>query len=186
MANTWMMHREKFCRCYTNKVAHFENTTTFRVEAAHTVLKDWLSSSTLSMDSIWIRIDALLIGQHVEIKKALQTIGTRFHEHHRPLFLLLSGHVAKRALWLMNAEWTRGVTLCVGLVDGCGCAYRRTHRLLCACRLHELRSKDRRVHLDDIHMFWRTLVFDDSTPRQFNDDSRLEELLEELRDSDST
>ncbi|KAK9674186.1 hypothetical protein RND81_12G216900 [Saponaria officinalis] len=43
IAETWMVHRENFCRCYTNKVTHFGNTATSRVEAAYAVLKDWLS-----------------------------------------------------------------------------------------------------------------------------------------------
>ncbi|KAK9750102.1 hypothetical protein RND81_02G173500 [Saponaria officinalis] len=154
IAETWIVHKEKFCRCYTNKVTYFGNRATSRVEVAHVVLKDWLSSSNLSLDSIWTRINALLIGQHVEINKALQdSIGTQFHEHHGPLFSLLSGHVFKRALRLMHAEWTRGVTLGAGLVGDWGCIYRLTHGLMCIYELYELRSQDRRVHLDDIHIF---------------------------------
>ncbi|KAK9749814.1 hypothetical protein RND81_02G152400 [Saponaria officinalis] len=119
-----------------------------------------------------------LEGQYVEIKKALQdSISTRFYEHHRQLFSLLSSHVAKRALRLMNEEWTMGMTLGVGLANECGCVYRRTHGLLCVFKLHDLHNEGRRVHLDDIHIFWRTLIFDDSAPRQFTDDSRLEELI---------
>ncbi|XP_050207356.1 uncharacterized protein LOC126656781 [Mercurialis annua] len=35
----WLMHKEKFVSCWTNKVLHFGHTTTSRVESAHAQLK---------------------------------------------------------------------------------------------------------------------------------------------------
>ncbi|KAK9676560.1 hypothetical protein RND81_11G085200 [Saponaria officinalis] len=69
---TWLVHGEKFLRPHTNTSTHYDNTSTSRVEAAHSVLKEWLHSAHISDDTVWARYHALMAAQHVEIKKALE------------------------------------------------------------------------------------------------------------------
>ncbi|KAK9670273.1 hypothetical protein RND81_13G190700 [Saponaria officinalis] len=158
----WLIHREKFLRLYTNTSTHYGNTSTSRVESAHTVLKEWLHSTGISVDTIWTRFHALMEAQHVDIKKALEDSRSKGKkDKYGRLFNLLKGKVSMYALGLMSAEFDRGTELGERLDERCGHTMRTTHGLPCACDLHRLSTRGRRVHLDSIDVFWRTLVYDD-------------------------
>ncbi|XP_021727080.1 uncharacterized protein LOC110694170 isoform X6 [Chenopodium quinoa] len=47
---TWLCHKEKFVKFWTNQVLHFGNTTNCRVESQHSAVKTWFESSTV----LWI------------------------------------------------------------------------------------------------------------------------------------
>ncbi|XP_074314702.1 protein FAR1-RELATED SEQUENCE 5-like [Silene latifolia] len=47
----WFPHLEKWAKYRTNKITHFGNTSTSRVESAHANLKRWLNSAKLAVDS---------------------------------------------------------------------------------------------------------------------------------------
>ncbi|CAN0918195.1 PKS-NRPS hybrid synthetase cheA [Linum grandiflorum] len=184
LRSTWIPHCDKFVRCYTNQVLHLGNTATSRVESAHAILKAWLGNSTLALDTIWKRTHALIEGQHVDIRKLLEaSCGELILTTHRPLFSYLTGRVAKRAIILMDGEYKRGMSLGAGLDESCGCVIVTTHGLLCACRLHNLKRQNRRVHLEDVHLFWRTLHYTQGAPIPQSDFDRLNSLFDEIRAS---
>ncbi|KAK9698733.1 hypothetical protein RND81_08G127400 [Saponaria officinalis] len=183
---TWLVHREKFLRLYTNTSTHYGNTSTSRVESAHSVLKEWLHSAGLSVDTIWTRYHALMEGQHVEIRKALQDSRSKGKkDKYGRLLNLLKGKLSMYALGLMSAEFDRGTELGDRLDERCGHAMRTTHGLPCACDLHRLSTRGRRVHLDSIDVFWRTLVYDDHIALPPSDEGTLEELFTFIRNTNS-
>ncbi|KAK9715575.1 hypothetical protein RND81_06G174200 [Saponaria officinalis] len=99
MTRTWMIHVQKFAACYTNDVMHFGNIATSRVESAHSVLKNWLNSATLNLDSIWTHVDAHIAQQHVEIRKLLEDSRSSSMSVEQPrLFSLLQGKVSHMAI----------------------------------------------------------------------------------------
>lgn len=70
--DTWLApHRQKFVKCYTDKIRHYGNVVTSRVEGGHTVLKSKLVISTGDILSIVTDIDSLLRNQHQEYIIAL-------------------------------------------------------------------------------------------------------------------
>ncbi|KAK9674405.1 hypothetical protein RND81_12G230300 [Saponaria officinalis] len=92
---TWLVHGEKFLRLHTNTSTHYGNTSTSRVEAAHSVLKEWLHSAHISVDIVWARYHALMASQHVEIKKALEDSRSKGKkDKYGRLFSLLKGKVS--------------------------------------------------------------------------------------------
>ncbi|KAK9715717.1 hypothetical protein RND81_06G184800 [Saponaria officinalis] len=182
---TWIPHLSKFAKCFTNEVCHMGNTATSRVESAHSNLKKWLGSSTLKLDTIWTRVHALMEGQHVEIRALLEDSRSReIRENFGHLFSLLVGRVSKHAIVLMHEEVDRGLSLGAGLKSSCGCVIVKTHGLLCSCKLLELYDMGSRVHIGVIHVFWRTLTYEDSVSIPPSDIDRLNELFEEVRGSD--
>ncbi|KAK9755562.1 hypothetical protein RND81_01G034800 [Saponaria officinalis] len=186
VTRTWMIHVHKFVACYTNNVMHFGNIATSRVESAHSVLKNWLNGVTLNLDSIWTRVDAHIAQQHVEIRKLLEDSRSSSMSVEQPrLFSLLEGKVSHMAIQLMSGEFARGTKLGMGLELGCGCALVGTHGLLCACQLHRLYQQDHPVHLDDIHIFWRTLRYDDVNSVPADDDVQLSQMFDEIRGCNS-
>lgn len=57
-------HRQRFVKCYTNKLLHFETTMTLREEDAHVVLKHQLKTSTENLKVVINEINLLLINQY--------------------------------------------------------------------------------------------------------------------------
>ncbi|KAK9707113.1 hypothetical protein RND81_07G173300 [Saponaria officinalis] len=124
--------------------------------------------------------------QHVEIKKALEDSRSKGKkDKYGRLFNLLKGKVSMYALGLMYAEFDRGTELGERLNERCDHAMRTTHGLPCACDLHRLSTRGRRVHLDSIDVFWRTLVYDDHTALPSGDEGTLEELFKFIRNTNS-
>ncbi|KAK9690523.1 hypothetical protein RND81_09G134300 [Saponaria officinalis] len=183
---TWLVHGEKFLRLHTNTSTHYGNTSTSRVEVAHFVLKEWLHSAHISVDTVWARYHALMASQHVEIKKALEDSRSKGKkDKYGRLFSLLKGKVSMYALGLMYAEFDRGTEVGERLEERCGHVLRTTHGLPCACDMHRRSTAGRRVHLDSIDVFWRTLVYDDIMALPSGDDGTLEELFTFIRNTNS-
>ncbi|XP_074321447.1 uncharacterized protein LOC141657956 [Silene latifolia] len=176
----WGPHAGKFVLCYTNEVLHFGNTATSRVESAHSLLKAWLKSKHLTLDSMWSRIHGMLESQHSKIKKELEDEMSKPRRTSRT-FSLLQGNVSTKAIELMEKELTRGLGLGIGLNNRCRHVMRTTHGLPCACNLVSLHGKGRRVHLQDIHVFWKTLVYDIPQQMPKNDGDLWDELANDMR-----
>ncbi|KAK9714640.1 hypothetical protein RND81_06G108700 [Saponaria officinalis] len=120
VSRTWGEHAKKFVLCYTNDYFHLGNTVTSRVESAHSLLKAWLKSAHLTLDTMWPRIHSMLEGQHSKIRKELEDSMSRPRITHR-LFSLLQGKVSTKVIEIMEDEFKRGVALGIGLELGCGC-----------------------------------------------------------------
>ncbi|KAH8745151.1 hypothetical protein F5882DRAFT_312826, partial [Hyaloscypha sp. PMI_1271] len=55
LEDTWLIWKEKLIRRYTNKVRHFGNTSTSRIEGNYAILKSYLRRSTRDMKSVFDR-----------------------------------------------------------------------------------------------------------------------------------
>ncbi|XP_074297965.1 protein FAR1-RELATED SEQUENCE 5-like [Silene latifolia] len=126
IGRAWGEHAGKFVLCYTNEVFHLGNTSTSRVESAHSLLKAWLKSSHLTLDTMLFLIHGMLEGQHSKIKKELEDSMSKPRITSRT-FSLLQGNVSTMAIELMEKELLRGLGLGIGLEDGCGHVLRTTH-----------------------------------------------------------
>ncbi|KAK9676099.1 hypothetical protein RND81_11G053800 [Saponaria officinalis] len=183
ISRTWGEHAKKFVLCYTNEYFHLGNTATSRVESAHSLLKAWLKSAHLTLDTMWSRIHFMLEAQHSKIRKELEDSMSRPRITHR-LFSLLQGNLSTKDIKIMEDEVKRGVALGIGLELGCGCVLPTTYGLPCACFLIDLKNSGSRVHLSDIHPFWRTLEYDNEEAMPKNDNEILEEFFDKARKSD--
>ncbi|KAH1261765.1 hypothetical protein GmHk_02G004560 [Glycine max] len=133
---TWIIpHKEKFVSAWTNKVMHLGNTTTNRVEFAHSSFKK----------------------THTEIKASFETsthvVG---HVFQKTLYRRLLGMVSRYALNQIAAELER-VDYAGKNPSSCGCMVRTTLGLPCACELSKYVGGC--IPLDSIHIFWRRLSF---------------------------
>ncbi|XP_074306166.1 uncharacterized protein LOC141641403 [Silene latifolia] len=181
----WFPHLEKWAKYRTNKITHFENTSTSRVESAHANLKRWLNSAKLAIDSIWIRFHSLMETQHVEIRHSLELSRSRRLTGIQRLFSRLSLKISKNAITELREEFERGAKMTEdALMIYCGCVKATTLGLLCACSLHRIARNGSRVPVDVLHAFWRKLEYDGSEAMSACDDDRLEELFDEIRNAD--
>ncbi|XP_074266996.1 protein FAR1-RELATED SEQUENCE 5-like [Silene latifolia] len=104
----WFPHVEKWAKYRTNKITHFENTSTSRVESTHANLKRWLNSAKLAIDSIWIRFHSLMETQHVEIRHSLELSRSRRLTGIHRLFFRLSHKISKNTIIELREEFERG------------------------------------------------------------------------------
>ncbi|XP_021743411.1 uncharacterized protein LOC110709498 [Chenopodium quinoa] len=70
--STWLSQKEKFVTCWTNKVMHYGNVSTCRVESQHSAVKSWMESSTGFLDTVWARVHCQIGNQIVGIRNALE------------------------------------------------------------------------------------------------------------------
>ncbi|XP_050210045.1 PKS-NRPS hybrid synthetase cheA-like [Mercurialis annua] len=159
---TWLAHKEKFCCAWTNNVMHFGNTTTCRVESAHAQLKQWLNSSTGSLDTVWTKVDMVIQSQLSEIRFTLEqsrrNVGSRRQGFP---FNYLSCKVSHYCLDLIDKELERMIDLSTDVHDQCGCVLRSTHQIPCACELRGVIDSGIPISVDSIHPFWMQLVISD-------------------------
>ncbi|XP_074267355.1 putative protein FAR1-RELATED SEQUENCE 10 [Silene latifolia] len=181
--STWGKYRKKFVNCYTNQYFHLGNTATSRVESSHSLLKAWLKSNNLNFDTMWFRIHSMLEAQHSKIRYELEVSRSRPRNGDR-VFSLLQGNVSINAIEIMEEEIKRGIELGNVLEEHCGCVLRVTHGLPCTCALIQLQRTGKRVHIEDVHAFWRTLEYDNVGVPPKTDDDELEKLFEEARACD--
>ena len=71
LAGTWIPHKEKFVRAWTNCL-HMGNQTISRVESQHSSFKYYLSSGNSSFDTLFKRAHAQITNQQSRIRQALQ------------------------------------------------------------------------------------------------------------------
>ncbi|KAH1247928.1 Protein FAR1-RELATED SEQUENCE 5 [Glycine max] len=155
---TWIIpHKEKFVSAWTNKVMHLGNTTTNRVESAHSSLKRLLQNNIGDLCSVWDAMNNMITLQHTEIKASFETstyvVG---HVFQKTLYRRLLGMVSRYALNQIAAELER-VDYAGKNPSSCGCMVRTTLGLPCACELSKYVGCC--IPLDSIHMFWRRLSF---------------------------
>ncbi|XP_021864576.2 protein FAR-RED IMPAIRED RESPONSE 1-like [Spinacia oleracea] len=155
---TWLKHKEKFVRYETNKVLHFGNRTTCRVESQHSVLKSWLGRSHGALDTVFRKVHAAVENQFIEIKNRLES-SRRKHgvKYNGFLFQHLTGRVLHHALHLILEEQKRMWELSVEVYERCGGALLTTHGLPCACTIFTANQCGVGLYIDLIDPFWKTL-----------------------------
>ena len=131
---TWIPHKEKFVRAWTNDCLHMGNQTTSRVESQHSSFKYYLGSGNSSFDTLFKWAHAQLTNQQSRIRQALQESMNYIsrslrHNFFRPLYR----HVSIFALEHLRLEHKHMLDLGDCVFDKCGCALQSTHGLPCAC-----------------------------------------------------
>lgn len=72
LSNTWLLpHKQKFVKCYSDKIRHYGNVVTSRVGGRHIILKSKPGISTGDLLTVVTNIDSLLRNQHQEYIIAL-------------------------------------------------------------------------------------------------------------------
>ncbi|XP_073219851.1 uncharacterized protein [Cicer arietinum] len=156
----WLIpHKEKFVETWTNRVMHFGNITTQRVESAHWSLKRILQDSIGDICNVWETISSMIVLQHNEIIASFEkNIIQKVHRHSNKLYTNFCGVVSKNAIDLVATEYD-GVKY-VGIDQNeCRCTIRTTHGLPCACEIAKYSMIPHSIPLDVIHVWWSKLTF---------------------------
>ncbi|XP_057418445.1 protein FAR1-RELATED SEQUENCE 6-like [Lotus japonicus] len=144
---TWLPFKHKFVKYAIDRYMHMGNTTTNRVEGAHTKLKVCIKDSKSDMCAAWAAIHRCTLLQHTRINAAFQaSIFIREHTFKEKLYDNMRGVVSRYALMLITKEKAR--------VGKCGCTMRRTHGLPCSCQIGRMAT----IPLTTVDQHWRRLT----------------------------
>ena len=138
LVDTWLApYKRKFVKAFVDKVLHFDNIATPRVEGGHAVLKHQLGFSTGDLKTVVDNIDLLLKNQHQEYVIKLDEAEMRFPTRlRRPLYSDVRAYITPFALLKVHSQYERlldqttPLSLCTG-------AFRATMGLPCAHEIQE-------------------------------------------------
>ena len=130
-----------------------------RVKTAHATLKRLLQNSISDLCNAWDAVNNMIILQHTEIKASFErSFHVVPHKFNVSLYRQLRGKVAIYALGLIAVELER--VKYVGIDKSrCGCVFRSTYGLPCACALGRYVAGS--IPIDTIHVFWKSLAYKD-------------------------
>jgi len=141
-------------RAWTDLVLHLGCRTTNRVEGAHGVVKDYLSTSKCDLGTCWEKIYEMLAIQFGEIQslfgRSFMVLEHRYKDV--TLYYGLGGHMSRQAMNFIFLEKERArKTLCIDKKT-CGCVIRTSYGLPCACFIAMKVRHSKPIRLDEIHL----------------------------------
>ncbi|KAH9753465.1 protein FAR1-RELATED SEQUENCE [Citrus sinensis] len=142
VTNAWLNnYKERFVSAWTDKIMHFGNLTTNRVESSHSRLKKYLSTSQGNFETSWAKIHNLLELQHTDIKASFEKSLTVVQHQFKPTeFKHIRGFISITALNITLSELKRAISIGVDR-SACGCVIRQTHGLPCAHEIAEYKRE---------------------------------------------
>lgn len=151
--------RQKWAKCYTNKILHFDNITTSRGEGGHRVVKERLQFSTGDLHTVLGKLERLLIDQHHNYNGKIEEAKARLPKklRNRPFMRDLTAYVSPKALNLVVDQYLR-VSAQPTAIVACTGTFTATMGLPCAHRIQEClydQASGRILKLEDIHPHWR-------------------------------
>ncbi|KAK9116658.1 hypothetical protein Sjap_015605 [Stephania japonica] len=158
LEDTWLRdYKNRFVRAWTNPLFHLGETTTQRVESAHSTLKQHLGTCIANFEALWSVFHGMLDIQHNRIKSSFEvSLNVVQHGYMDGLYRRLRGYISLKALKLIRNEVERGVN--VGTDRSlCGCDLRTTCGLPCAHELNVHILAGSPIPLEDIHVYWKKL-----------------------------
>ncbi|XP_057426429.1 PKS-NRPS hybrid synthetase cheA-like [Lotus japonicus] len=151
-STTWLVHKEKFAKAWTNHVMHFGTTTSNRAEGAHASLKKMLRDCKGDLATSWDASHSLTCNRHTEILASFERSIHRIdHIFMFPFYTNIRGFVSNKCLQLIDDEHIR-----MKSYGGCDCLLRETHGLPCGCEL----AGYERIPYESIHPFWKRLSWE--------------------------
>jgi hypothetical protein len=148
-------HRRLFARCYTNKILHFEITTTSRDEDAHAVLKKQLRSSSNDLKIVINDINLLLINEYTNYLTKINIDKTRFSmKLNKPIFQNLAAFVIIYALRKIMTQYQL-LTDQPTMLQPCTKIFTNITGLSCSHVIQKRLFNDEKLLLKDVHPHWR-------------------------------
>ncbi|XP_057439142.1 uncharacterized protein LOC130730984 [Lotus japonicus] len=91
--DTWLVHKEKFVKAWTNRMKHFGTTTSNRAESAHASLKKMFRNNKGDLCVSWEAVDRLTIVRHNAIEASFErSINIVEHRFKSPICLMKVTH----------------------------------------------------------------------------------------------
>ena len=148
----YITHVTKFVKCFTDRVLHFNTTTTFREEGGHATLKRHLGTSTGDLKTVVDDIELLLNNQYHNYKLNLDETKMRYpFELNKPVFREIRAYVTPHAIRKIDAQYKLLVDAATAL-PACTETFTASTGLPCSHKIQErLYEAKGCVLLKDVH-----------------------------------
>ncbi|CAI9112758.1 OLC1v1013248C1 [Oldenlandia corymbosa var. corymbosa] len=174
----WLVVADKFVHAWTNTYLHLGNTTTYKVESTHKLLKEWLGNANASFETVWHRVHMLQETQLTQIREKLQESRQKIgRQHNKYPFYQLRCNVSHYCLDLLNNELERAQQLGDDVYWECNHYLKQTHSIPCACILKRVMEANEILTPKYLHQFWSTLDIGEVTEKDSSDDVPPHRLL---------
>lgn len=177
--NQWIKDgmKQRFLRCYTNQVLHFNETSSSRVESAHWTIKRWIKLSNGDLLSVTQTIDTMVTTRHRSAEHSIANERdsgpiTLF----QPLFRAVIGWVANDAMREVLNQREAYQKGHLKVVD-CAHYHRDALGLPCVHNILALAEADLPFRRDQFHPQWwlRTSLVDGYQFRQLENVIQIKE-----------
>ncbi|XP_076881992.1 uncharacterized protein LOC143530314 [Bidens hawaiensis] len=174
-------YKEKFMSVWKDQNLNFGNTTTNRVESAHSFIKKHMVTWNSMLDKLVGIIDQIMVSQLTAIKATFEESRKKKMNHHNiPFFNELRRHVSCKALDILWGE-LNWVNKLMEFGRTCRCHVRTSCGMPCACMISKYLTSDQTIPLDSADIYWRKLDFDPLfVDKDEGLDSKANELVEEF------
>ncbi|KAH6600454.1 hypothetical protein BASA61_002273 [Batrachochytrium salamandrivorans] len=151
--DTWLIHKEKIIRCWTDRVLHFESTSTSRSEGNHFVIKRILGIVNNDLLTVFNKIRLLLDTQFTELNTKMELEKSSLaHRHSLDFMKSLVKKISKHALDKMLDQYKKLADMDDS--DECTGLFQTSIGVPCRHEIKRRIEENRRFNIDDIHCQW--------------------------------
>ena len=162
---TYITHAHRFVKCFTNRVLHFDTTSTSRGEGAHAMLKRHLGTSSGDLKTVVDAISLLLTNEYHDYQIKLNEDKIRYPlELRKPIFQQLSPYVSTEAIRRINTQYQL-LTDQPTALPSCTNTFTTSTGLPCSHQIQERLYGQGSLILEDVHSHW---WFDKNPPPRRN------------------
>jgi histone-lysine N-methyltransferase SETD2 len=87
ISNTWLVHKERFVRAFTDRYLHMGSRCSSRVESSHSAMKRYVNLAKCDLLTCKERLDVLLETQFTELQAEIETDKLKVvHSYRIPIF----------------------------------------------------------------------------------------------------
>jgi Zinc knuckle len=150
---TWLVHKEKIVRCWTDQHLHFGTTSTSRGEGNHFVVKRFLKIVNLDLLMVLKNLRLLLERQFTELNAQMESEkNVVAHRHTMPFMKPLLKRISKFALDKMLDQHRQSLDM--SEEDACTSIFQQSYGIPCKHDIKRRIAEGRRFELSDIHVQW--------------------------------
>ena len=147
----WLKHEKKFVALWTSNYSHFGNTTTSRVEGAHSSIKSYLLNSTGDLFTLHGSISRAMVNQTNEIQTKIASQAVRTLTHFPGLFQNVHRKISHYALMLCKSKFD---DMSEASTRTCTHQYFRTMGIPCSHMLKDIVTSYSSLQPSHFHTQW--------------------------------
>ncbi len=156
LLNTYITnHRQRFAKCYINKMLHFDITVSSRDEKEHAMLKRQLESSIDDLKTMINEINLLLMNEYhnylLKFEEAKMRLSMKLN---KSIYQRLIVHVTSHVLKMINEQYKLLISQSIAL-SSCTNVFIIIIELSCNHRTQNRLFDEEFLTLKDVHSHWK-------------------------------
>jgi hypothetical protein len=148
---TWIVHKDKFVRAFTDTYFHFGSRSTSRGESSHYAIKRYLNLARCDLLLVYKKLNVFLENQFIELRKHIEEDKIKIaHLHRLPVMSRLVNQISNFSLRKIREQHSQSLqdeSDCTGL-------FTKTYGLPCRHTIKEYIQQKKPLELELVHSQW--------------------------------